>query len=469
MRTCWQWFLVVCVVVAPVSTVTARTFSVDSTVDSVDAKPGDGACADSEGRCTLRAAIQEANVSQEPDSIVLAAGRYALGIPSTAVPGIESGDLYVTETIAISGDGSETTVIDGAGISRVFYVAKPLRDGTTVDISSLTIRGGKGQLGESGGGVWNAGTLKLMDVVIRENSVAADERQAGGRGGGIFNSGSVSLLNCKVDKNRAWEGGGIVNDTGSLSMVAGSVSGNQSFTGAGGGIINRGDASITISSIDSNEAIGAGGGIENTGKLTLEASTLSANRGQVGGGIDNRGRATLANVTLSGNVAREHGGGLANMDSGKVSLNNVTASGNSVDGEDSPNTGGGLFNAGSGTLTVANSIVAANKASAGPECAGKVGLEGYNLIEDDTGCVLKGSIEQAIIGKKAMLMPLSTPSEGTPVHPLDPKSPAVDAGRSKKTACEVSDQRGVKRPLDGNGDGEAVCDLGAYELDPKNP
>jgi CSLREA domain-containing protein len=37
------------------------TFTVTSTADTADAKPGDGICADSQGRCTLRAAITEAN------------------------------------------------------------------------------------------------------------------------------------------------------------------------------------------------------------------------------------------------------------------------------------------------------------------------------------------------------------------------------------------------------------------------
>jgi len=34
-------------------------FTVDSTVDAVDANPGDGLCATEAGECTLRAAIQE--------------------------------------------------------------------------------------------------------------------------------------------------------------------------------------------------------------------------------------------------------------------------------------------------------------------------------------------------------------------------------------------------------------------------
>lgn len=41
-------------------------------------------------------------------------------------------------------------------------------------------------------------------------------------------------------------------------------------------------------------------------------------------------------------------------------------------------------------------------------------------------------------------------------------SPAIDAGED--ILCPATDQRGLGRPKDGNGDNVPVCDIGAYEL-----
>jgi len=64
--------------------ISAATFTVNDTTDSVDALPGDGLCADSNGSCTLRAAVQETNALPGADTIILGSGTYLLTMPATA-------------------------------------------------------------------------------------------------------------------------------------------------------------------------------------------------------------------------------------------------------------------------------------------------------------------------------------------------------------------------------------------------
>src|SRR3954468_2326894 len=66
--------------------VQAKTFQVTTTEDLVDKAPGDGTCAATTGvedRCSLRAAIQEANALTGADEIQLPFGRYTLVITGT--------------------------------------------------------------------------------------------------------------------------------------------------------------------------------------------------------------------------------------------------------------------------------------------------------------------------------------------------------------------------------------------------
>ena len=44
------------------------------------------------------------------------------------------------------------------------------------------------------------------------------------------------------------------------------------------------------------------------------------------------------------------------------------------------------------------------------------------------------------------------------------QSPAIDGViYNAPNGCPAADQRGTARPLDGNGDGNVLCDIGAYE------
>ena len=79
----------------------SSTFVVASEADRADTVPGDGACATAQGVCTLRAAIEEANLHPGPDNITF-------NIPGTGVRTIQ-----LESTLPTVSDESGPTTIDG--------------------------------------------------------------------------------------------------------------------------------------------------------------------------------------------------------------------------------------------------------------------------------------------------------------------------------------------------------------------
>src|SRR5215467_8639044 len=82
-------------------------------------------------------------------------------IDATGVSGVISlttGELLVSKNVTINGPGADVLAVDGNMISQVFVTGT----GTTVTISSFTIRNGQGNFG---GGIFNVGaaTLTISD------------------------------------------------------------------------------------------------------------------------------------------------------------------------------------------------------------------------------------------------------------------------------------------------------------------
>ncbi|MCS6909342.1 MAG: hypothetical protein NZM11_02055 [Anaerolineales bacterium] len=212
---------------------------------------------------------------------------------------------------------------------------------------------------------------------------------------------------------------------------------------------------------DSTE--GFGGGIASSGTLTVTNSTFSGNRASEGGGIRNfgTGKLTVTNSTFSGNRATGgatggRGGGIAS--SGTLTVTNSTFSGNSATGA-----GGGIRNF--GTATLKNTIIA-NSISGG-DCVGTLSDAKNNLIQNShIACNLSNGMNGNIIGLDPNLGALT----GSPAYfPLNPGSPAMDKGDNATCAAPPvnnQSQNGVTRPQDGDLNGTAVCDIGAYERSP---
>ncbi|VAW40707.1 hypothetical protein MNBD_CHLOROFLEXI01-4316, partial [hydrothermal vent metagenome] len=291
----------------------------------------------------------------------------------------------------------------------------------------LTINDGEIRGNRSVANIFGGGALYIFQGSVVQNGGVISGNTAVNLGGAMeVRQGSFEMNGGTISGNSAgnW-GGAIYNDQGFVTITNGSLTNNYSLLG--GGAIATG---VTSSNVISNSVIYSnstsitqtGGAILNTGVLSLTNVTLSDNFANNGGGLQNEGTATLTNVTIYGNTAVSNGGGL---------------------------------NENGGTLNVVNSILAGNSAATGPDCAGTIVSQGYNLIQDSTGCTVGGDLTGNISGDP-LLAALALNGGSTLNHALTNGSPAIDAGDNG--SCASTDQRDFVRPIDGD------CDMGSYEF-----
>lgn len=367
-----------------------------------------------DGQCSLREAVIAANTDSATGGCPAGSGADIIQFdPSMSVPASflltlgganednsATGDLDLLGILTIQGSGVDQIIIDGNNTDRVFEV----RPGATIILSNITIRNGNPGGGANGGGILVSGGTPRTKLTLRNSSVV------------------------------------------------------NNMAASGGGIQNLGNGANTIienTLISSNTATINGGGISSTGSFSILNSTLTQNTARSGGAVDHAGFSmNLTNTTISSNSASDNGGGIYNR--ADAILLNVTLSGNTANGTD---TGGNIFND-TASLSIKNSIIANSEADG--NCFNSEGIinsQGHNLESGNT-------CEFTNVGDLANTDPLLGDLQdnlgSTFTQALLAGSPAIDQGDN--ASCPKFDQRGFSRPVDGDGNGEAICDVGAFEL-----
>jgi hypothetical protein len=351
----------------------------------------------------LREAVIAANHHPGKDTIRLGRKTYVLRIAQSTPDGEATGDLDVTDPLAIRHKGRGRATVDANHVDRAFQVVTSNTDRYT----------------------------KFFRLVIR----GGDALDWGGAL--LVGNGPVGLTNCVVTRNKAAsEGGGIFASAGELTIVRSTVRANRAG-GSGGGVASIVETEIRSSTVSGNTAAAdtaglGGGGIWQVGdSLTMRNDTVASNRAVTDGGgiLTNDAIAVLTNVTVARNVAdtQNTGGGL----------------------------GGGLRNGGSTTTpTVVNSIVALNRYGNGntSDCSGLFDSVGRNLLTGLVGCA-DFPTPPNLLTDDPRLGELADNGGPTQTIALRRGSPAID--HAAKASAEKRDQRGHKR--------DAHPDIGAYE------
>jgi hypothetical protein len=408
--------------------------------------------------CSLRDAIAVANQSGTANTILLPSGTYLLtrpaaldgdGVPVDDADNL-SGDLDISGDLRIRGAGSGKSRIEGRFNDRLIEVHL----GARVIIEKLGLQGGN--TAHNGGAIGNHGQLRLSEVLLRDNRaqihphalpLPVEEKFNHGHGGAIANDGQLTVLASRLEGNHA---------LGSEPGYA-----NPGF---GGAIFNHGELLVRDSLLYANAKEtenSLGTALYNhLGNARLERSGIVDNgAGELGyfAILNDGGELELTNSTLSGNVA----GGLVNWPDSQATLSNVTIT---------ATYGTGLRN--SGDMLVYNSVVAGNTDDTGEpsDCHNQgdvYSFQSSGLLTNSDGLQWDSCSADFFVPFNetfsSLLFPLSQQNDLLWLHALRPGGLAVDSAIGD---CPDHDQRGVTRPQDGNDDGVAVCDLGAYEVSP---
>ena len=356
----------------------------------------------------------------------------------------------------------------------------------------------------------NGGALAAIggEVYITNASLQLNTTSSGSGGAISTSTGSaLYLFDSTISQNTASVAGGGVAAGGSPTIVRGGLFENNQTTGASS---SGGAIAIALGRLEArgvtfrlNQSRVSGGAIAHEDDLAnglliedclLEQNAAGYGGGVLGGGIDIRRSAFisntagadagaiqaslkdlyLVNTTLSGNRANGHGGAVFASGANSVILANATIVNNVADADANGTGNGGGLNTDPANTTVnlRNSILNGN-ADLSPvekynECSGLVISGDYNLIGAVPGCVMAGTTAHNSTAAPMLAALAANGSATTLSFKPMAGSPAIDGGnpagcKDQNGVNLTHDQRKLQRPLDGNADGAAVCDIGAVE------
>ncbi|MHC4740679.1 MAG: right-handed parallel beta-helix repeat-containing protein [Planctomycetota bacterium] len=330
--------------------------------------------------------------------------------------------------------------------------------------------------GDSGGGVY------AWKSILRTTDCTFSDNEAAKSGGGMRNSAcqSGSVTNCTFSLNSAGtDGGGMFNLESSLDLTDCAFSDNQA-AGDGGGMYNEAMTYLGLDSCTfSRNSANVGGGMqnENNSSPTMTDCIFSYNEGTLrGGGMHNEGNSCpiLIRCVFGGNTtpyygaavdnfsnsdpdfinclfvrndAGVHGGAMCN-DMSSPTLLHCTLSENSA----GSGAGAAMFNYQNSRPELTNCIVWANTPDQ---------ISNWDYPGSDT-TVTYSDVQGGYGGAGNInLDPLFAPGGW---RPSSSASPCVDTGINPGRDWPLTDLLGNPRRVDGDLDGTATVDMGAYEF-----
>jgi hypothetical protein len=376
--------------------------------------------------------------AQVGDKIWLAAGTYAPLAPGAPVVAFKEGvELYG----GFSGTDAESdparrimgkvSWLDGRGETAHVVVAAD-----HVRLDGCTITGGKA-LGDNGGGMIAQGAHEVYISNCLFNGNQARHAGTGGRGAGFYARQSTGFIqDCRFSFNEVV----------------------QVFGQTGGGGVHLEDSEFTVERclFNGNQAPTGAGIYAGRGQLTVEDCAFTNNFATDGAGIFlDGGTARITNSLFAKNIA-SHNGALYADQGATPLIRNCTLV---------QNTGswwtGGILNARNSWSDLSNCILWGNS---GPQ------IHHYLVPAVDTSRppsrVAFSNVQFGYPGKGNLNVSPRFQDLLRGDYRLSSSSPCVDAGDRATPPGDGEDITGETRVVDGDHDGKAVVDMGAYEYEP---
>jgi len=305
-----------------------------------------------------------------------------------------------------------------------------------------------------GGGMHNVSSSPVLTEVIFTGNYTQTSISGTYYGGGVYNRNNSNpyLRDVTFTGNDSVIGGGMCNNLNSNPSLYQITFTENYATQIGGGMANLSSDPTLIDVSFSFNTAASGAGMANDGSNpSLKRITFNNNSAtSMGGGmLIIKSNPNMENVTFSHNTAGYRGGGLYIDQNSFPALSSATLYNNSA-----VNLCGGICIVENSGINIINTIIW----STTPDQI----VKGSTSIATISYSDIQGEWEgEGNINAPPLLGSLADNGGFTQTHALLPGSPAIDSG--SPTVCPATDQRGYLRPIDGNGDGTARCDMGAYE------
>jgi hypothetical protein len=322
----------------------------------------DGDCKTMENTCTLRAAIEQVNALDQDCAvyhrIILSSGTYTLAPGS---PALGIGLSIIVELPPIFGLKKLVCVhIEGTGDNEG-------PQATIIDGNSTEGHEGTNE-DKRPTGVFLIG--RRGHVILDGITIMRGHLHSPG-GGAVSNNGFLTISNSFLNKNSTHGWGGAIYNKGRLRIFESTLSQNWSRPNSLPDF-NRDGVPDTDIDGDGIADLIAGGGIANIGgRVSLRNVTISGNSG---GGM---------NPHINSDSKGDGGAGILNVQGGTLTIQNGTVAFNSSLGTRGSN-GGGIFNDRKSTISLSNTIIAKNSSdrvrNTPSDCKGTLASSGYNLV-----------------------------------------------------------------------------------------